>query len=140
LPKIDVPEYAKAQRLSEQDTTLLLESGSWVLSDHAPDVTMSGLEEAALRKLLQVELRIRMLPSIGSSRSQTREIKTRLSTTMWQTTRSESDWGLARNLPEKRRTIRMPSMEVAKTLSQPTAVNLARRSVREPSYKQASLT
>jgi hypothetical protein len=60
LPKIDVPEYAKAQRLSVQDTTLLLESGSWVLSDHAPDVAMSGLEEAALRKLLQVELRIHM--------------------------------------------------------------------------------
>ena len=60
LGKIDVPQYAKAQRLSQQDSTLLLDSGSWVLLNHAADVAACALDETALRKLLQVELRIHM--------------------------------------------------------------------------------
>jgi hypothetical protein len=54
---VQVVEYAKAQRLSDQDSTLLADAGTWVLAQHAEDVHACGLDEAALRKLLQVHCR-----------------------------------------------------------------------------------
>jgi len=58
LPDAEIVEYAKGQRLSEQDAKLLHDAGSWVLENYGADVL--GLDEAALRKKLQVEVRLHM--------------------------------------------------------------------------------
>lgn len=60
LRDAEIVEYAKAQRLSEQDVRLLHDAGSWVLEHHYSEVLAAGFDEAAMRKKLQVELRLHM--------------------------------------------------------------------------------